>query len=58
MDSILAIAKRHGLKVVEDAAHGVGASYKGRALGAIGDLGTFSFMKRRMFIPVRAAVYS
>jgi dTDP-4-amino-4,6-dideoxygalactose transaminase len=43
MDSILAIAKRHGLKVVEDAAHGVGASYKGRALGAIGNLGTFSF---------------
>ena len=43
MDSILAIAKRHGLKVVEDAAHGVGASYKGRVLGAIGNLGTFSF---------------
>jgi dTDP-4-amino-4,6-dideoxygalactose transaminase len=43
MDSILAIAERHNLRVVEDAAQGVMASYKGRALGAIGDLGTFSF---------------
>jgi dTDP-4-amino-4,6-dideoxygalactose transaminase len=43
MDSIVAIARRHNLKVVEDAAQGVMASYKGRALGAIGDLGTFSF---------------
>ena len=43
MDSIVAIAKRHNLKVIEDAAQGVMASYKGRALGAIGDLGTFSF---------------
>lgn len=43
MDSILAIAKRHNLRVVEDAAQGVMASYKGRALGALGDLGSFSF---------------
>jgi dTDP-4-amino-4,6-dideoxygalactose transaminase len=43
MDSINAIAKRHNLKVVEDAAQGVMASYKGRGLGAIGDLGSFSF---------------
>jgi dTDP-4-amino-4,6-dideoxygalactose transaminase len=43
MDFIVAIAKRHNLKVVEDAAQGVMASYKGRALGAIGDLGSFSF---------------
>ena len=43
MDALMAIAKRHGLKVVEDAAQGVMASYKGRALGGIGDLGAFSF---------------
>jgi dTDP-4-amino-4,6-dideoxygalactose transaminase len=43
MDFIVAIAKRHNLKVIEDAAQGVMASYKGRALGAIGDLGSFSF---------------
>jgi dTDP-4-amino-4,6-dideoxygalactose transaminase len=43
MDSIVAIAQRHGLRIVEDAAQGIMASYKGRALGAIGDLGSFSF---------------
>ena len=35
MDSIVAIARRHNLKVVEDAAQGVMASYKGRALGDV-----------------------
>lgn len=43
MDAILAIARRHGLKVVEDAAQGVMARYKDRALGSIGDLGAYSF---------------
>ena len=43
MDTIVAIAKRHHLRIVEDAAQGIMASYKGRALGAIGDLGSFSF---------------
>src|SRR2546429_5867608 len=43
MDAIVAIARRHNLKVVEDAAQGVMASYKDRALRAIGDLGCFSF---------------
>src|SRR3546814_13964504 len=41
MDTILAIAKRHHLTVVEDAAQGVMATYKGRALGSLGDLGTY-----------------
>ncbi|MCK1393537.1 dTDP-4-amino-4,6-dideoxygalactose transaminase [Bradyrhizobium sp. 1] len=43
MDAIVAIARRHDLSIVEDAAQGVMAAYKGRALGSIGDLGTFSF---------------
>ncbi len=43
MDTIMDIARKHGLKVVEDAAQGVMASYKGRLLGSIGDLGTYSF---------------
>jgi dTDP-4-amino-4,6-dideoxygalactose transaminase len=43
MDRINAIAQRHNLRVVEDAAQGVMASYKGRALGALSDLGSFSF---------------
>ncbi|MDW3681736.1 dTDP-4-amino-4,6-dideoxygalactose transaminase [Cupriavidus sp. CV2] len=50
MDTIMAIAKHHGLKVVEDAAQGVMASYKGRALGAIGDLGAYSFHETKNVI--------
>lgn len=50
MDTIMAIAKRHALKVVEDAAQGVMATYKGRALGSIGDLGAYSFHETKNVI--------
>jgi dTDP-4-amino-4,6-dideoxygalactose transaminase len=50
MDSIMEIAKRHKLKVVEDAAQGVMANYKGQALGSIGDLGTYSFHETKNVI--------
>lgn len=50
MDTIMDIAKRHGLKVVEDAAQGVMASYKGRMLGSIGDLGAYSFHETKNLI--------
>ena len=43
MDAINAIAQRHGLFVVEDAAQSFGASYRGRACGGLADVGTFSF---------------
>jgi dTDP-4-amino-4,6-dideoxygalactose transaminase len=43
MDEITAFAREHGLLVIEDAAQGVLASYKGRPLGGIGDLGALSF---------------
>jgi len=43
MDPILELARDRGLRVVEDAAQGVGSLYRGRPLGTIGDLGTFSF---------------
>jgi dTDP-4-amino-4,6-dideoxygalactose transaminase len=43
MDSILNIAKRHKLMVIEDAAQAHGAKYKGRRAGSLGDLGCFSF---------------
>lgn len=43
MDTIMDIAARHHLFVIEDAAQGIMASYKGQALGAIGDFGCFSF---------------
>jgi len=50
MDTIMAIARRNGLKVVEDAAQGVMSSYKGRALGSIGDLGAYSFHETKNVI--------
>lgn len=50
MDAIMAIAGRHGLKVVEDAAQGVMSTYKGRALGSIGDLGAYSFHETKNVI--------
>lgn len=43
MDEILAIALRRGLIVIEDNAHGLGATYRGRPLGALGSLATLSF---------------
>jgi dTDP-4-amino-4,6-dideoxygalactose transaminase len=43
MDSILTIARQHGLKVIEDAAQAHGALYKGRRIGSIGDVACFSF---------------
>ena len=49
MDEILRIAQAHKLKVVEDAAQGVMASYKGRALGSIGDFGCFSFHETKNY---------
>ncbi|MDH4872493.1 dTDP-4-amino-4,6-dideoxygalactose transaminase [Pseudomonas sp. BN515] len=50
MDSIVAIAERYGLKVIEDAAQGVMSTYKGRALGSIGDLGAYSFHETKNVI--------
>jgi dTDP-4-amino-4,6-dideoxygalactose transaminase len=50
MDTIMTLANRHGLKVVEDAAQGVMASYKGRMLGSIGDLGAYSFHETKNVI--------
>ena len=49
MDTIMDIAHRHGLKVVEDAAQGVDAYYKGKALGTIGDFGCYSFHETKNF---------
>ena len=43
MRRILAIARRHGLKVIEDCAHALGATWDGRPVGAMGDAGFFSF---------------
>jgi len=50
MDTILNIAKKHKLAVVEDAAQGVMSRYKGRTLGSIGDLGCYSFHETKNVI--------
>lgn len=49
MDTIMDIARRHNLKVVEDAAQGVMSTYKGKALGTIGDFGCFSFHETKNY---------
>lgn len=49
MDEIMEIAEKYQLKVVEDAAQGVGASYKGRPLGSIGHFGCYSFHETKNY---------
>ena len=49
MDVIMYIARRHNLMVIEDAAQGIMSTYKGQALGAIGDMGCFSFHETKNF---------
>lgn len=49
MDTIMEIAKKHNLMVVEDAAQGVMSTYKGKALGTIGDFGCFSFHETKNY---------
>lgn len=49
MDTIMDLAKRYELPVVEDAAQGVMSAYKGRALGTIGDLGCYSFHETKNY---------
>ena len=51
MDGVMAAARRHGLRVVEDAAQAHGAAWRGTPVGAIGDIGTFSFQSSK---PVNA----
>lgn len=49
MDTIMAIANRHDLYVIEDAAQGMMSTYKGKPLGTIGHLGTFSFHETKNY---------
>ncbi|MCJ7737644.1 MAG: DegT/DnrJ/EryC1/StrS family aminotransferase, partial [Anaerolineae bacterium] len=48
MDTLMEIAREHDLRVVEDCAHAHGATYKGRKVGSIGDVGCFSFYPRKV----------
>ncbi|MFI5692214.1 DegT/DnrJ/EryC1/StrS family aminotransferase [Kribbella sp. NPDC051586] len=47
LDAFTALGARHGLTIIEDAAQAHGAAYKGRPVGAIGDVGTFSFQSSK-----------
>jgi dTDP-4-amino-4,6-dideoxygalactose transaminase len=47
MDGVMAAARRHGLRVIEDAAQAAGSAWRGRPVGAIGDVGTFSFQSSK-----------
>lgn len=47
MDALLALARRQGIVVIEDAAHAHGGEYKGRKLGSLGDMGSFSFQSSK-----------
>lgn len=49
MDTIMEIAGRYGLKVIEDAAQGIMSSYKGKALGTFGEFGCFSFHETKNY---------
>lgn len=49
MDAIMAIARKHHLNVIEDSAQCIGGKYKGRKVGTIGDIGTFSFCQSKHF---------
>ncbi len=49
MDTIMDIARRHNLRVVEDAAQGIMSTYHGKALGTIGDYGAFSFHETKNY---------
>lgn len=49
MDTIMAIAKKYNIPVIEDAAQGVMSYYNGKALGSIGDFGCYSFHETKNF---------
>jgi dTDP-4-amino-4,6-dideoxygalactose transaminase len=56
MDPILALARRHGLKVIEDAAEAHGAEYKGKPVGALGDMAAFSLYVAHIVSTVEGGV--
>jgi dTDP-4-amino-4,6-dideoxygalactose transaminase len=49
LDTLRAIADRHGIYLIEDAAHSIGSTYKGRPVGSIADITTFSFFPTKNF---------
>ena len=58
MDRLYAIAGRHGLRVIEDAAHAIGSSWRGRRIGSFGDLVVFSFHPNKNMTSVEGGAIS
>jgi dTDP-4-amino-4,6-dideoxygalactose transaminase len=58
LDELRVIADRHGLFLIEDAAHSIGSTYKGRAVGSIADITTFSFFPTKNMTSAGGAVAS
>lgn len=58
MDRLYDIAKRHGLRVVEDAAHAIGSAWKGRRIGSFGDLVCFSFHPNKNMTSIEGGAVS
>lgn len=56
MDPIMAIAKKHNIKVIEDVSHAQGALYKGRKVGSIGDVGAMSLMSEKSLVAGEAGM--
>jgi dTDP-4-amino-4,6-dideoxygalactose transaminase len=57
MDEIMAVAAKYSLAVIEDAAQGVNATYKGRFLGTIGHMGCYSFHESKNFVAGEAGAF-
>src|SRR3979490_914459 len=58
MDRLYDIAKRHGLRVIEDAAHAIGSAWKGRRIGSFGDLVCFSFHPNKNMTTIEGGALS
>jgi dTDP-4-amino-4,6-dideoxygalactose transaminase len=58
MDRLYDIAKRHGLRVIEDAAHAIGSAWKGRRIGSFGDLVCFSFHPNKNMTTIEGGAVS
>ena len=57
MDEIVSIARKHGIAVIEDCSHAHGATYKGRKVGTLGDIGCFSLQASKLMTGIEAGVF-
>lgn len=58
LDGVYALARKHGLRVIEDAAHAIGTSYKGRKVGSFGDIVVFSFHPNKNMTTIEGGAIS